>query len=216
MDASDAHTTTAATTTTSGRVDALRSLFEHQSGRSSDSSTLNSPTGQIKRIEPEERPSRHGDEIRFRVKEPKISTIHHAEPIQVVQRTKQPTTSTPAVVTPLTWEDLVGVQEEHQQQKRPQISSSTSPLELDEIQQILGNRRITSLNDIGHYTQYGHTWEWDDRFWFSLTSAQRDQLNRLQQQLQQSRSRQDSGDTQIYEHSDRSAYQGDSEDNTPK
>ncbi|CAF1361648.1 unnamed protein product [Adineta steineri] len=216
MDASDAHTTTAATTTTSGRVDALRSLFEHQSGRSSDSSTLNSPTGQIKRIEPEERPSRHGDEIRFRVKEPKISTIHHAEPIQVVQRTKQPTTSTPAVVTPLTWEDLVGVQEEHQQQKRPQISSSTSPLELDEIQQILGNRRITSLNDIGHYTQYCHTWEWDDRFWFSLTSAQRDQLNRLQQQLQQSRSRQDSGDTQIYEHSDRSAYQGDSEDNTPK
>ncbi|CAF4414037.1 unnamed protein product, partial [Adineta steineri] len=100
--------------------------------------------------------------------------------------------------------------------KRPQISSSTSPLELDEIQQILGNRRITSLNDIGHYTQYCHTWEWDDRFWFSLTSAQRDQLNRLQQQLQQSRSRQDSGDTQIYEHSDRSAYQGDSEDNTPK
>ena len=116
MDVSDVHSTT---TTTSGRVDALRSLFEQQSGRSSDSSTLNSPTGQIRRTEPEERPSRHGDEIRFRVKQPKTSTVHHAEPVQIVQRSKQSTTNS-TVVAPLTWEDLVGVQEEHQQQHQHQ------------------------------------------------------------------------------------------------
>jgi hypothetical protein len=151
MDASEVQTTT---TTTSGRVGALRSLFEQQSSRSSDSSTLNSPTGQIRRIEPEERPSRHGDEIRFRVKEPKTSTVHHAEPVQIVQRSKQ-STNTSTIVAPLTWEDLVGVQEEHQQQqqqqqRRPQIFSS--PFELDDIQQITG-KRIQSLGDIGHYSQ---------------------------------------------------------------
>jgi hypothetical protein len=146
MDAADVQPTT---TTTSGRVDALRSLFEQQSGRSSDSSTLNSPTGQIKRIEPEERPSRHGDEIRFRIKQPKTSTIHHAEPVQVIQRTKQSTPDA-TLVAPLTWEDLVGVQQEHQQQRRPQILSS--PFELDEIQHIVG-KRIKSLDDIGYYSQ---------------------------------------------------------------
>ncbi|CAF1174538.1 unnamed protein product [Rotaria sordida] len=219
MDTSDIQKTTTTTTTTttpmSGRVDALRSLFEQQSGRSSDSSTLNSPTGQIRRNEPEERPSRHGDEIRFRIKQPKTSTIHHAEPIQIIQDTKQQTNNS-TIITPLTWEDLVGVQEEHQhqhqhqQQRRPQLFSY--PFELDEIQQIIG-KRIKSFDDIGHYSQNDHTWKWNETFWFSLTPSQRDQLKHLEQQ---SRSRQDSGDTQINEHSDRSAYQGDSEDNTPK
>jgi len=50
----------------------------------------------------------------------------------------------------LTWEDLVGVQEEHQQQRQPQILSS--PFELDEIQHIVG-KRIKSLDDIGYYSQ---------------------------------------------------------------
>jgi hypothetical protein len=148
MDVSDTHTTT---TTTAGRVGALRSLFEQQSGRSSDSSTLNSPTGQIKRTEPEERPSRHGDEIRFRVKESKTSTIHHAEPAQIVQRTKQ-STSNPTVVSPLTWEDLVGVQEEHQQQQQKQPQILRPPFELDEIQHIIG-KRIKSFDDIGYYSK---------------------------------------------------------------
>ncbi|CAF1354230.1 unnamed protein product [Rotaria magnacalcarata] len=194
--------------TGSGRVGALRSLFEQQSGRSSDSSALNSPTGQIRRIDPEERPSRHGDEIRFRIKQPKTATVHHAEPAQIIQRTKQSTNNAPSVI-PLTWEDLVGVQEEHQKQRRPQYSSY--PFELDEIRQIIG-KPINSLDDVGYYSQNDHTWRWNDIFWFSLTPLQHDQLNRLLQ----SRSRQDSGDTQINEHSDRSAYQGDSEDNTPK
>ncbi|CAF2900976.1 unnamed protein product [Rotaria sp. Silwood2] len=210
MDASDVQKTSTTTTAPiSGRVDALRSLFEQQSGRSSDSSTLNSPTGQIRRNEPEERPSRHGDEIRFRIKQPKISTIHHAEPMQIIQHTKQSTNNS-TILNPLTWEDLVGAQEEHQQQRRPQLFSF--PFELDEIQQIIG-KRIKSIDDIGHYSQNDHTWKWNDSFWRSLSSLQRDQLKRLEQQ---SRSRQDSGDTQINEHSDRSAYQGDSEDNTPK
>jgi hypothetical protein len=152
MDASDVQKTTTTTTTTSGRVDALRSLFEQQSGRSSDSSTLNSPTGQIKRTEPEERPSKHGDEIRFRIKQPKTSTVHHAEPVQIVQRSKQSTNNS-TNVAPLTWEDLVGVQEEHQQQKqqkRPEMFSA--PFEIDDIQQITG-KRIKSLDDVGQYLQ---------------------------------------------------------------
>ncbi|CAF0824791.1 unnamed protein product [Rotaria sp. Silwood1] len=200
------------TTPISGRVDALRSLFEQQGSRSSDSSTLNSPTGQIRRSEPEERPSRHGDEIRFRIKQPKTSTIHHAEPIQIVQDAKQSINNS-KIVNPLTWEDLVGVQEEHhqqQQQRRPQLFSF--PFELDEVQQIV-RKRIKSIDDIGHYSQKDHIWKWNEPFWRSLTPSQQDQLKRLEQQ---SRSRQDSGDTQINEHSDRSAYQGDSEDNTPK
>jgi hypothetical protein len=138
------------TTTTAGRVGALRSLFEQQSGRSSDSSTLNSPTGQIRRTEPEERPSRHGDEIRFRIKELKSSTVHHAEPVKVTQRTKQSTATTANIVAPLTWEDLVGVQEEHQQQRKTHIFSS--PFELDEIRQITG-KRIKTFDDVGQYLQ---------------------------------------------------------------
>ena len=209
MDVSDAQATT---TTTPGRVDTLRSLFEQQSGRSSDSSTLNSPTGQARRTEPEERPSRYGDEIRFRVKQPKTSTIHHAEPVQIVQRSKPATTA----VAPLTWEDLLGVQGGNQPQQQPQPprrpQATIPPFELDDIQRITG-RQIRSLDDIGEYLQDGRTWKWNETFWFTLTVAQRDQLRYLQQQ---SRSRQDSGDTQINEHSDRSAYQGDSEDNSPK
>jgi hypothetical protein len=103
-------------------------------------------------MEPEERPSRHGDEIRFRVKQPKTSTIHHAEPVQIVQRSKQSTNNS-TNVAPLTWEDLVGVQEEHQQQKqqkRPEMFSA--PFEIDDIQQITG-KRIKSLDDVGQYLQ---------------------------------------------------------------
>ncbi|CAF1247307.1 unnamed protein product [Adineta ricciae] len=207
MDTSDVQSTT-----TSGRVGALRSLFEQQSGRSSDSSTLNSPTGQNKRTEPEERPSRHGDEIRFRIKQPKTPSVQQAEPVKAAPRTKQPTADT-SNVAPMTWEDLVGAQEEErQQQKQSHSQGSSSSLDVDEIQQIIG-KRIKSVNDIGYYSSDGRTWKWDDTFWFGLTATQRDQLHRLQQH---SRSRQDSGDTQINEYSDRSAYQGDSEDNTPR
>ena len=137
-------------TTTPGRVDALRSLFEQQSGRTFDSSTLNSPTGQIRRTEPEERPSRHGDEIRFRVKEPNTSTIHHAEPVEIIQRTEKSTNNSTNII-PLTWEDLVGIQEKHQQQQR-QTQIILFPFELNEIQQIVG-KRIKSLDSIGHYSQ---------------------------------------------------------------
>ena len=207
-------------TTASGRVDALRSLFEQQSGRSSDSSTLNSPKAQNKRTEPEERPSRHGDEIRFRVKQPKTSTVQHAEPVKIIPRSK-PTTNTSTAVAPLTWEDLLGVQTE-QRQRQPQPlppqpskrmhTTVRAPFELADVQRIMG-KGIRSIDDLGQYLPDGQTWKWNDVFWLSLTPSQRDQLRYL---LQQSRSRQDSGDTQIYEHSDRSAYQGDSEDNTPK
>ena len=133
--------------TNPGRVDALRSLFEQQSGRSSDSSTLNSPTGQIRRTEPEERPSRHGDEIRFRVKEnqpPEV--VHHADPIQVVPRTRQ-SVATAAAIAPLTWEDLVGVQEE-QQYKGP--SRSLAPFDMDQVRQITG-KRLKTLDSVGYY-----------------------------------------------------------------
>lgn len=138
-------------TTGTGRVGALRSLFEQQSGRSSDSSTLNSPTGQSRRSEPEEKPARHGDEIRFRVKQPKVSTIHHAEPAKVVQRTNESTTNNSnSNITPLTWEDLLGVQADHQQQRRPQPVSY--PFDIDEIQRLTG-KRIKSINDVGYYAQ---------------------------------------------------------------
>ena len=154
IDATDAPTSTMAT---AGRVDALRSLFEQQSGRSSDSSTLNSPTGQIRRKEPEERPSRHGDEIRFRVKEDKAAaTVHHVEPMKIVPRTKPPS-STVSAIAPLTWEELVGVQEEHKQrqQKPPQVvspSSSVSTLDLEEVRHITG-KRIRSLDEVQVYLQ---------------------------------------------------------------
>ncbi len=78
------------TNSPTNRVDALRSIFEQQTSRSSDSSTLNSPTNQIRRTEPEEKPSKHGVEIRFRVNDKKSSSIHHAEPAKVIQHsTKQ-------------------------------------------------------------------------------------------------------------------------------
>lgn len=156
MDAADAPTSTM---TTAGRVEALRSLFEQPSGRSSDSSTLNSPPGQIRRKEPEERPSRHGDEIRFRVKEDKAATpAHQAETTKVASRTKPPTSNAPAIA-PLTWEELVGVQEEHKQrQQNPQPrqivspSSSVSTIDLDEIRQITG-KRIRTLDEVRVYLQ---------------------------------------------------------------
>ncbi len=64
----------------SNRVNTLRSLFEQQS------TTLNNT---IRTTEPEEKPSKHGVEIRFRVNDP---TLHHAEPAKVISSSTTPFT----------------------------------------------------------------------------------------------------------------------------
>jgi hypothetical protein len=65
------------------RVNTLRSLFEQQS---THSTTLNNT---IQTTESEEKPSKHGVEIRFRVNEP---NIHHAEPAKVIPSSTNPFT----------------------------------------------------------------------------------------------------------------------------
>ena len=125
---------------TAGRVDVLRSVFEQQGARSSDSSSATSPTPRPPRLEPEERPSKHGDEIRFRVQEPHTSSVHHAQPAKVVQPTN------PAMMAPLTWEDLLGVQEDYEA-KQP-----TPVFKLDQLRQITG-KPLNSLDDVGRYLQ---------------------------------------------------------------
>ncbi|CAF3856783.1 unnamed protein product [Adineta steineri] len=138
----------------SNRVNTLRSIFEQDNSRSSDSSTLNSPINQTSRKEPEEKPSEYGDKIRFRIKDINSSTIHHAQPAKIIQHT------------------INSKQDEH----------STLSFKLDQIQKIT-NKQIQSLDDIGHYLQDGHTWQWNEIFWLSLTNSQRDQLKDLEHQL---------------------------------
>jgi hypothetical protein len=109
------------TNSTSNRVDTLRSLFEQQNTH------MNSSTSQIRRIEPEEKPSKHGVEIRFRVNDPNASTIYHAEPAKVLPHTEKS-----SIIIP---------QEEQQ---------SNSPFKLDQIRQITG-KPLKNLDEIGHY-----------------------------------------------------------------
>jgi len=116
------------TTTISSRVDTLRSIFEQQNSRSSDSSTLNSPTNQIRRIEPEEKSSKHGDEIRFRIKDKNSSSIHYAEPAKIIQHS--------------TNSSVINKQDEH----------SITSFKLDQIRQITG-KQFKSLDDVGRYLQ---------------------------------------------------------------
>ncbi|CAF1041328.1 unnamed protein product [Adineta ricciae] len=142
------------TNTTSHRVDTLRSMFEQQSSRSSDSSTISSPTSQSRRKEPDERPSRQGDEIRFRVKDKNSFGIHHAEPAKIIQYTITPSA----------------------------INKQVDLLPLQQIRQITG-KQLKSLDDAGHYLQDGYTWQWNEIFWLSLTTSQRDQLKELERQL---------------------------------
>lgn len=141
-----------------GRVGALRSLFEQQGARSSDSSTVTSPIASKGRLrEPEERPSKHGDEIRFRVKEDHSSRQNRSPDSVTFSPRRQPnnntTTRPPA---PLTWEALLGVQNEqkqHQQKHSEVVSSpSSSSIDLDEIRQITG-KPIRNINEVGFFLQ---------------------------------------------------------------
>ncbi|UJR21513.1 hypothetical protein I4U23_024599 [Adineta vaga] len=145
--------------TTTNRVDTLRSKFEQEISRSSDSSTISSPISQDRRKEPEEKPTRYGDEIRFRIKDTNSSGIHHAEPAKVIQDKINPTASTKQI---------------------------TVPTQLDQIRQITG-KQLKNLDDVGHYLPDGHTWQWNEIFWLSLTTSQRDQLKEFERQLTSTR-----------------------------
>ncbi|CAF4196268.1 unnamed protein product [Rotaria sp. Silwood2] len=138
--------------TTSNRVNTLRTLFEQQN---KSSSILTSP---IKQIEPKENLSKYGDEIRFHTKDYNTSTIHHAEPVQIIQHRI------------------------NSSNYNTQDDQSIAPFKLDQIRQITG-RSLTNLNDVGHYLQDGHTWQWNEIFWLSLTNTQQDQLKDLEYQL---------------------------------
>jgi hypothetical protein len=119
------------TSTTSSRVETLRSFFEQ-------SSTLNSPINQNQRFEPEEKPSKHGVEIRFRVNDPSTSNIYHAEPAKVLQHTEKSSISIP---------------------------QSTSPFNLDQIRQITG-KQLKNLDDIGHYLSVNFFLKKKNRYFF--------------------------------------------------
>ena len=123
-----------------GRVGALRSVFEQPGNRSSDSSTVSSPTGHYPRQDPDEKPSKHGDEFRFRIEQANGTSMHHAEPVKVIQKPSNGTAS----VAPLTWEALLGIGQEHA------VERTSPPFHLDQIRQIIG-RPLTSLADAGHY-----------------------------------------------------------------
>ena len=125
---------------TGGRVDVLRTVFEQQGARSSDSSSATSPTPRPPRLEPEEKPSKHGDEIRFRVQEPHTSSVHHAQPAKIVHPTN------PAMMAPLTWEDLLGVQQDYE------ATQPTPVFRLDQLRDITG-KPLNSLDDVGRYLQ---------------------------------------------------------------
>ncbi|CAF2100268.1 unnamed protein product [Rotaria magnacalcarata] len=146
------------TNTTPGRVNTLRSIFEQPNASSSDSSTLASPMNQRRRIESEESSAKYGDEIRFRTKDLRTSMIHHAEPARIIP-----------------YETGLSVRNTNDDQ-------STSPFTLDQIREITG-KQLKSLNDAGQYLQDGHTWQWNEIFWLSLTNSQRDQLKTLEYEL---------------------------------
>ena len=133
MDRSESRTTT-------GRVGALRSVFEQSSNRSSDSSPVSSPISQYPRQDPEEKPSRYGDEFRFRIEPSNGSSTYHAEPAKVVQSSSKDATA----LAPLTWEALLGLEQEYP------VKQTSQPFHLDQIRQIV-NRPLTSLTEVGHY-----------------------------------------------------------------
>ncbi|CAF0980893.1 unnamed protein product [Rotaria sp. Silwood1] len=140
---------------TTNHVNTLRTLFEQEN---KSSSIVTNPIKQIQKIEPKENLSKYGTEIRFHTKDYNTLTMHHAEPVQIIQQRINSSMSN-------TKDD----------QLKP-------PFKLDQIRQITG-KSITNLNDIGHYLQDGHTWQWDEIFWLSLTNSQRDQLKDLEYQL---------------------------------
>ena len=170
-----------------GRVGALRSVFEQPGNRSSDSSTVSSPTGHCPRQDPDEKPSKHGDEFRFRIEQANGTSMHHAEPVKVIQKPSNGTAS----VAPLTWEALLGIGQEHA------VERTSPPFHLDQIRQIIG-RPLTSLADAGHYLKVNNhgfvssinrsldcsrmvaRGNGTRTFWLSLTPAQRDQLKSLE------------------------------------
>ncbi|CAF4949128.1 unnamed protein product, partial [Rotaria socialis] len=146
------------TNTTSSRVNTLRSIFEQSNASSSGSSTSASPMNQRRRIESEESLAKYGDEIRFRTKDLKTSMIHRAEPARII-----PCETGSSV-------------------RNTKDDQSTSPFTLDQIQEITG-KQLKGLNDAGQYLQDGHTWQWNEIFWLSLTNSQRDQLKTLEYEL---------------------------------
>lgn len=105
------------------RVNELRAAFEQKNLSSSDSSTYTSPINQRKRIVHDENVAKYGDEIRFHT-----SSIHHAEPAQIIQ---DRTNST--VIT--TVDDQVNV-----------------PVTLEQIREITG-KSLKSIRDAGYYLQ---------------------------------------------------------------
>ena len=104
------------------RVDTLRTLFEQPNTRTTSNS----------QIQPDEKPSKHGDEVRFHIYGLNSSTIHHAEPAEVVQHTKNSSNT-------ITQDDR-----------------STSTFNLEQIRQITG-KQLKSLNDVGRYLQVNFT-----------------------------------------------------------
>ena len=105
-------------------------------------------------IQTEEKPSKYGTEIRFHIKDLNTPTIHHAEPAKVIPHTN------------------TSVQDER----------STPPFNIDQIRQITG-KQFKSINEIGRYLQDGYTWQWNEKFWLSLTTSQRDQLTELEKKF---------------------------------
>ncbi|CAF1019562.1 unnamed protein product [Rotaria sordida] len=127
------------TNLTTNRVSTLRTLFEQKN-------------------KSEENLSKYNDEIHFHTKDHNISTIHHAEPAQIIQHRIDSSINN-------TYDN-----------------QSIASFKLDQIRLITG-RSLNSLNDVGHYLQDGHTWQWNEIFWLSLTNSQRDQLKDLEYQL---------------------------------
>ncbi|CAF3645863.1 unnamed protein product [Rotaria sordida] len=127
------------TNLTTNRVSTLRTLFEQKN-------------------KSEENLSKYNDEIHFHTKDHNISTIHHAEPAQIIQHRIDSSSNN-------TYDN-----------------QSIASFKLDQIRLITG-RSLNSLNDVGHYLQDGHTWQWNEIFWLSLTNSQRDHLKDLEYQL---------------------------------
>ena len=75
-------------------------------------------------MQKEEKPSKHGTEIRFRVKDLNIPIIHHAEPAKVISQVNN------------------SIQEEQ----------SIPPVTFEQIRQITG-KEVKSLYEIGQYLQ---------------------------------------------------------------
>ena len=104
----------------STRVNALRSVFEQQSTISSAS------TNSVRTVDSDEKPSKHGVEIRLRVNDPHI---HHAEPAKVIPSPPPPPPPPPPSST---------------------ITTKAGPFTLEQIQQITG-KQFQNFDHIGRY-----------------------------------------------------------------